>query len=231
MAREALLGRLRLPLESPPEEGEEPPDREGAVFSSAPFFIPAGTYRLRGELSPDALLCNGQGCFAKAESSAPFETRVGLRWFQLRAPLAREVELEPLTVGPTRYVAERSQEIAPGLRLHFLDENTFFEPTGFWVRGRSTARLVIEAEAAARLAFSIRNGGEHNWVEVERAEQPGELWRFALRAWEEKRVETAAAAGLERLSIGCTAVFRAAPRGDAAADRRPLGVFVTASRL
>jgi len=243
MARHVLLGRLTLPLESPPrlapqeeEEDEALAARPGATFASAPFFIPAGTYRVTGELSPDALVCNGEGCLGPIANGQPWETRVGLRWFHIRAARAERVAIEALAVASTRFVAQRSWQLGPHLRLHSLDENAFLEPTGFWVRGRSTAILVTEAENAVRLTLSFRNAGENNWVEFdhleqsERKEQGGGRLRFPLRPWEEKRVETDVPPGLERLAVGSSAVFRPGA-GDGRSDRRPLGVFVTASRL
>jgi hypothetical protein len=233
IAREALLGRLRLLLESPvvlasDEEETLGRDREQPPFQSASFFIPPGTYRVRGELSPDARLCNGEGCLAPAQANERFDTRVGLRWFHLEAGWAVAPYLEVLAVGAGGFLAERTQEIAPGLRLHSLDDNVFFEPAGFWVRGRSTARFLLETEVGSRLVFSLRNAGESNWVEFESA---ATRVRFALRPWEQRRLETAVEPGLQSLAIGSSAVFRAPPGPEAVRDRRPLGVFVTAAGL
>ena len=170
--------------------------------------VPAGDYELvvEGASRLDGTLLVGLG-----RTTEPFlrlrlsERRAGLTGFVLRLPTmvpsvtvqgddaarrtARRVLLHPLRVSTSddrHEVAVRAEAQGNG-QLFFLDENVWVEPGGFWLRGRSTARIVAQPADPANgaVVLALRAGAVPNRVTLSAGE-----WRHEeqLAAGEEREV-------------------------------------------
>jgi hypothetical protein len=217
LSRQELIERVAVPLERGPWSEE-------ARWRSVTLSLPAGRYRLEGEPPEGLRLCNADGCFGPL-SGAEFSTGVALDQFRIEGPeVPGSLLLRAVKVGPRGASAVRSIQPFPGIRLHALDEEAFFEPGGFWVRARSLARLAVETAAPSRLVWSFTNGARENWIEVS---HPTGRLRFSLRPREEKRLELSLSSAVETVSVSSASGFVPSETNGLQSDRRPLGVFVT----
>jgi len=218
--RNEVLPRIRLPLEAPNRDPDEEASSDG-LWASAPFFVPAGEYRVVGGAATSLELCNGESCFG---SSRAFTTRVPLLRFHVRAAtgVAPDLHLEPLALGAPFAPALRSLSLGEGVRLHVLDDDTFYEPGGFWVRARARAELALESDGEGRVSWLLTNGSAENWIDLTHT---AGRFRFQLLPREERAIVTPRKPGVERVFIETSSGFVPS----SGSDRRPLGVFVRAA--
>ena len=194
-------------------------------WASSPIRVPAGDFVLEATQSMELELCNGEGCFATAHVGEAFQTRAGLSRFTVRAVNSPpDLRLRVIHLEEDFVTAFRSLRLPDGLKLHALDDNVYFEPSGFWVRAFDQARFALEQRPARTTVLSLANGGVENWIAVQ---QPDEFVQFSLRPFETKRLEIPIVDGFGIITVESAAGFRPVDHDPAANDYRPLGVFVT----
>ena len=106
----------------------------------------------------------------------------------------------------------------------FLDEGTFVEADGWWVSGRATASVLLDAPRdRSPVPLLIRNGGVPNRVTLSAAS-----WavRLDLAPREERPIDVPMVAGRTRLQVASEAGFRPADVDPGSRDARLLGVWV-----
>ncbi len=113
----------------------------------------------------------------------------------------------------------------------FLDEGSWKEPSGFWVAGRQTARVVLASDRPAAVALQLRNGAVPNRVSVAvRTRLPGRAVETELTmAPGERHVIPIPAIGPGRpLLVTCSSEngFRPADVDPGSLDYRLLGVRI-----
>ena len=194
-------------------------------WASSSIRVPAGDFVLEAAQSMELELCNGEGCFATAQVGEAFRTRAGLSRFTVRAENSPpQLRLRVVHLEEDFVTAFRSLRLPDGLKLHALDDNVYFEPSGFWVRALDQARFALEQQPARTTVLSLANGGVENWIAVQ---QPDELVQFSLRPFETKRLEIPIVDGFGIITVESSAGFRPVDHDPAANDYRLLGVFVT----
>jgi len=220
-----VLQLIELPL--PQARGSTREEREvGGLWESMPVRLPAGEFVLESGPSSELRLCNGEGCFASARPGQPFQTRVGFSRFHVRSEESiPNLHLRAVRLEAGFVTAFQSLQLPSGLRLHSLDDNVFYEPSGFWVRAGSQARFALEQELSPHTVLSLVNGGKENWITVQQSEG---VVRFPLRPFEAKRLQIPATHGFGWLAVECATGFRPVDLEPSREDPRPLGVFVTA---
>jgi len=220
-----VLQLIELPL--PQARGSTGEEREvGGLWESMPVRLPAGEFVLESGPSSELRLCNGEGCFASARPGQPFQTRVGFSRFHVRSEESiPNLHLRAVRLEADFVTAFQSLQFLSGLRLHSLDDNVFYEPSGFWVRAGSQARFALEQELSPHTVLSLVNGGKENWITVQQSEG---VVRFPLRPFEAKRLQIPATHGFGWLAVECVTGFRPVDLEPSREDHRLLGVFVTA---
>ncbi len=213
-----VLERVTLPI------GPRSPDGDPSHWWSRRYRLPAGELEIVG-VSPDGLaLCNGGGCFAESETR--FFSRVGLAQFHLRArALLGPVRVRLVRPLPTLAEALQSLRSPSGARLHALDDEVYLDPSGFWVKGASRARFVLETpnRCAKGCALQLEGGGIDNWVTV--TTESGSD-RLRLRAREKKIVPIRPETALTGLELASEGSFRPSELDRSSFDHRALGVLV-----
>jgi hypothetical protein len=219
LSLEDLLGRVSLPLEAFPDDGD------ARHWWSRAYPLPAGRYRVSGTPPLGITFYNGEGAF-QADDPV-FETRVALGRFRLRA--------RNLFEPPRLFLLEprRASEVAlatlpaRGLRLHALDDEVYVESTGFWTRPATRASFAIELESkeseGARILLA--NGGASNVVVVD-SEALHE--RFELSPWEERELDLALKAPVGSFAVESESGFSPRALDPGSKDTRSLGVLVQA---
>jgi hypothetical protein len=207
--------RMSLPLSL------DPLDSDPAYWWSRSYPLPSGRFAATGAPPQAVSFCNGGSCFASGELT--FSTQAFLERFQLRTTALLEPPrirmIEPLPSGPR---AVRTVPLGSDARLHGLDEGSYLDPAGFWIRKASSASFAIENRAEAQ-GIRVRNGGAGNRVEVRSG-----VWSetFELSPWEEREVMVPAASPLAVFTIRSESGFRPADLDPASRDRRELGVLL-----
>jgi hypothetical protein len=195
------------------------------LWESSSIRVPAGDYVLEAAQPMEFELCNGEGCFATAHVGEAFRTRAGLSRFNVRAESAPAgLRLRVGHLEGDFVTAFRSLRLPSGLKLHALDDNVFFEPSGFWVRAFDRARFALEQRSTRTTVLSLANGGTANWIAVQ---QPDEFVQFSLGPFEAKRLEIPLVDGFGVITVESAAGFRPVDQDPSSNDYRPLGVFVT----
>jgi hypothetical protein len=223
LPKEALAARVSLPLEAFPDDGDP------RHWWSRAYSLPAGRFLLDGVPSAGTTFFNGDSVL-QADDLA-LSTRVALGRFRIRArrvlspPRLSLVEARPSSIVALASVALEGG----GLRLHALDEKSYFDPAGFWVRSGSRASFALELEepagGAKRIFVSIANGGARNRV-VLRADSVNEGW--ALEPLEEREVALGGKGPFLHFSVESESGFRPRLIDRRTRDNRELGVFITA---
>jgi hypothetical protein len=128
--------------------------------------------------------------------------------------------IEPLPSGPR---AVRTVPLGSDGRLHGLDDGSYLDPSGFWIRKASSASFAIETRAEAH-EIRLRNGGAGNRVEL-RSGAWSEV--FDLSPWEERVLDVpAAVAPPSVFTIRSESGFRPVDLDPESRDRRELGVLL-----
>lgn len=203
--------------------------------------VPAGAYRLRVEPSTrSTTLALDVGhsvqplhawpvAAAGADASYEFTLPVGVRTLAVRSDqTVARATLEPVAIVPpglrlARARAERATRYGD-TNVFFLDARASMEPSGFWVEGGHTARLVFARPAAARAILFLRNAPVENRVVI-RAGGWADTLRLAAR--EERLIDvplTREAATL--LSVAVDRGFRPALAEPGNLDYRNLGCWI-----
>ena len=213
-----VLERVTLPI-APRSSNGDP-----IHWRSRLYRLPAGEFDIL-DVSPDGLaLCNGGGCFAARETS--FVSRVGLAQFHLRAraPLA-PVQVRLVRPLPTLAEGLQSLHSLNGTRLHVLDDEAYLDPSGFWVKGASRARFILETpnRCAEGCGLQLEGGGIDNWVTV--TTESGND-RLRLRAREKKIIPIRPETALTEIEIASAGSFRPSELDESSDDHRALGVLV-----
>jgi hypothetical protein len=223
LPKDALAARVSLPLEAFPDDGDP------RHWWSRAYSLPAGRFLLEGVPSVGTTFFNGESVL-QADDLA-FSSTVALGRFRVRARrVLSPPRLSLVEARPSSIVALASVAIeGGGLRLHALDEESYFDPAGFWVRSGSRASFALELEEpageASKIFLRIANGGARNRV-VLRAESLDQNW--ALEPLEEREVALGGTGPLLRFSIESESGFRPRLIDRRTRDDRELGVFVTA---
>jgi hypothetical protein len=137
--------------------------------------------------------------------------------------LPRTLTLEPIAPQPsTAADAVARQVVRYGARdVFFLDEWSYPEPPGFWVRPGGSR--VVVGEGSGALVLALRNAGVDNTVTLS---TPGWSQTLTLAPGEEQRIEIPGAAGATALTIDAARGFRPFDGDAKNRDFRRLGVFV-----
>jgi hypothetical protein len=141
------------------------------------------------------------------------------------------IDLRPLRLGDA--IGGRSRGFALSAsregtaRVFFLDTGAFVEPGGFWTRGASRTRVVIDANGAAvPPTLVVRAGPVPTTAELISGE-----WAESLRLspGEERHVRLPALRGAEAwlVEVLTSEGFRPAWHDPASRDMRDLGVWIT----
>ncbi|HXV59628.1 MAG TPA: hypothetical protein VEK15_02955 [Vicinamibacteria bacterium] len=208
-----VMERVALPLEAIGRDGD--PDH----WWSRSYALPAGAFRVEGIGPEGATFANGEGIFSGG--SVSFRTDVGLAQFRLRArTLLASPRVRLTEVQPNRPVALRSIALEDGSRLHGLDDNSYLDPAGFWVRKDREAAFVLEP-AGDGGTFVVLNGPMENWVTI--SSRQGTM-RFRLPPAGEKSVKLTKGV----FSVATRAGFRPADFASSSNDQRELSVLLAA---
>jgi hypothetical protein len=220
LSRERVADALALPLLPDPRESDP------TSWWSGPYLIPAGRFEVSGIESAAIELYNGEGCFSKGEAS--FSSNVALGRFRVRAfSLAGAPRLRMREPLPALAEAQRTVALAPGSRLHGLDDEVYLDPGGFWVRKSSRASFALEIAAPDRTPppLSLRNGGVENRVEIA---GPRNTTDFPLRPWEVREVLVEGEGPVVLFTLESAGGFRPSDLDPGSRDRRELGVLIRA---
>jgi hypothetical protein len=212
------LERVTLPIEAEPLDGDR------RHWRSRRYRLPAGELAVVGVGREGLALCNGGGCFEEGHSR--FVSRVGLAQFHLRAAeLLGPVRIRLLRPLPNPAEALQTLGLPDGARLHALDDEVYLDPSGFWVKGASRARFILESPAGCEggCGIELEGGGIDNWVTVVTDEGSD---RFLLRAHEKKIVRIPGDRELSNLEIASEGSFRPSDLDGQSRDHRALGVLV-----
>jgi hypothetical protein len=234
---DAVVRTMRLESPARMLTGAEPP---ALVL---PGWFPAGNYELLvpptgdGPAPYDVWALRLEPPIAHADASA------GPRalWWPLDVPSVI-VRGENLSAGALRplHVATRRERFvgarARTVRRHgatlawFLsDGNAFSEPEGFWVRGSSTAEVILQPDGASREAANLRlrNGASPNEVSVEAA-AGGWRERMSLGPGEQRdlRVPLDPQRRAALLRITTSTGFQPSEVEPGSRDTRLLGVWI-----
>ena len=146
--------------------------------------------------------------------------------FHLRAR-ARLAPVRVKLVRPLPTLAEGLQSLhsPSGARLHALDDEAYLDPSGFWVKGASRARFILETpnRCAKGCGLQLEGGGIDNWVIV-----TTELGsdRLRLRAREKKIIPIRPETALAEFELASEGSFRPSELDGSSEDHRALGVLV-----
>jgi hypothetical protein len=136
---------------------------------------------------------------------------------------AVSLRIERFAPGPSPEYAARAVRYGAVL-VWFVDEGALAEPQGWWVRGRASARFVLEAPSGpASQPLLVRNGGVRNRIVFASG-----AWqaRLELNPGEERRIELPLPNGRARLVVTSEGGFRPAELDRSSRDGRLLGVWV-----
>jgi hypothetical protein len=212
----ALLSRVPLPLEAHGGDGDP------RHWWSRSYSIPAGRFRLTGAPAEGVTFYNGENAFGSG--ALEFESEVSLGRFRLRARrISEPPRLYLVEPGPSRQLALETVAL-DGVRLHALDDQSYPDPRGFWVREGARARFATEVESPApEVRVRIANGGAPNVVSLDAAPFHQTL---RLTPWEEREL------GIPRgpFSVESEGGFRPRNLDPRSRDDRGLGAFVAARR-
>jgi hypothetical protein len=221
----------------------------GAGRNDRPLFsiaaVPAGEYRLRSRVSAaSGWLMIGIGRDQFAIRTVPLEEAaktivvhlpVDVRALIVRGDEDARRNLTGLEIDPVRLVMPEDR-LAPGYArqavrydaatVWFLDDRSFPEPEGFWIRGERASEIVIQPDQPHPAdGLFLRNGAEANTVLIE-----GKGWREELRlgAGEERTVQVPSdqARNATWLRITTSAGFTPSAVEPNSQDQRFLGVWV-----
>ena len=128
---------------------------------------------------------------------------------------------------PNIWFAERIGDEA-GRYVFHLDDHSWVEPGGFWVRGGRAASILVSPDGASVLFVTIQNGAEPGPVTVEFA---GRRERVTLDGWAERRfrIPLGGDEGLVPITITAANGFRPIIVDPTSRDERWLGCFVRLS--
>ena len=222
---EKVIAHIELPVYGASDVASSVGESTG-VWTSVPFRVPAGELVLQATEAVELDLCNGEGCFETVHVGEAFRARAGLSRFRVRAgKTPRDLRLRAVRLEDDFVTALQSLRLPNGLRMHALDDNAFFEPSGFWVQASQRARFALEQASARTTILSLANGGVKNWISVRYLD---EFVQFSLRPFEARRLEIPIADGFVVITVESSTGFRPVDQDPSASDDRALGVFVTA---
>jgi hypothetical protein len=159
-----------------------------------------------------------------------FTSMVALERFQLRTtgllepPRIRLIEPLPFLGGAVRTIS-----LGAGVLLHGLDDESYLDPSGFWIQKARTAAFAVEnwpESSSGGLAIRLANGGVENAVEIR-----GVDWseKIVFAPWEEREQVIPGERELVSFSIRSESGFRPADLDPESSDRRPLGILLRAA--
>ncbi|HSF17964.1 MAG TPA: hypothetical protein VLK65_20670 [Vicinamibacteria bacterium] len=208
-----VMERVALPLEAVGRDGD------ADHWWSRSYALPAGAFQIEGIRPEGAAFANGEGIFSKG--SVSFRTDVGLGQFRLRArTLLAPPRVRLTEVQPNRLVALRSIALEDGSRLHGLDDNSYLDPAGFWVRKDREAAFALEPERDDS-TFVVVNGPIENWVTI--SSRLG-VTRFRLPPAGEKSLRLSKGV----FTVATRAGFRPVDFVSTSNDQRELSVLLVA---
>jgi hypothetical protein len=170
---------------------------------------------------------------ANADDGVEIQLPVEISALSVRAEEAGRDQLDAIVLRP---VALAAPSDSAGVARHavrygesnafFLDDNSYPEPSGFWVAGGRATRVVIAPDRpGAVMPLWLRNGAAANAVTVETGG-----WHDSVRLLpgEQRRVDVPFTAGhaSRQVRIRSTATFRPSSVDPNSHDTRLLGVFV-----
>jgi hypothetical protein len=243
----AVPRRVRIELSRPLS------DRRGASRDTRPLFdiprVPAGEYSVTPVArDPRGWLMVGIGSDQFSLVSGPLASppqSVHLRFpMTVRNISVRGDEdahqsvsgliLEPIAVMPAgRWGAETGRRAVKygGSTVFFLDDRSFPEPEGFWLGGRRSSSIVVQADDSRPvLTMMMRNGPVANHATVDVAGARTEL-EFGPGEERQVSIPVDASRGAAHVTVSVTGGFRPSEQDPASRDTRFLGIWVKPDQL
>jgi hypothetical protein len=220
------------------------PGEKNQTAGASWLDVPAGRYELRARstsafpLRLRLMLARSGASWREfdlpgaGEFAFPFliPSRAGNLWVDTGGPrpgLQIELAADAAMKDPGIPIQSAAQYDAAGVL--FLDDMTFPERDGFWVRGKSDAEFIVllhngAAATPAPLRLAVRNGAAPNQVSVE----SGTFQRLLVMAPDqEQTLEIPAGAGDGvKVRVASGGGFVPAEKNPKSADRRLLGVWI-----
>jgi hypothetical protein len=238
----AVTRRIRIER-SRPIEAERAAGRDDRPLFEIPR-VPAGVYRLQPvSESPRGRLMIGIGrdqfalfTLTIASPPQPIDLRfpIPVRGIVVRGDEEARQSVRGVVVEPVAVVANdewRSQTSRravkyQGAAVFFLDDRSFPEPEGFWVRGSRSSSFVVQPESPRPVArLLLRNGPVANNATMTVARSATEI---AFAPGEERYVNVPidVSRGASIVTLAVAGSFRPSDHDPGSRDTRYLGIWV-----